>query len=189
MFGMVMRRQTQASRRWADTADNSSIGRTMHDQAGEGVRTLDIDVGNVTLYQLSYARTATIVPDADALEQRKLSDAVTAFQLITSSANKKWFDPSCGEGCWTAHLRMSHLAARWVGQLGVSQKDRQLRERSRTAQTVCRPRFNINMPTPTNTIPHEAGAGRVTPGTTIERIVGSVEAPTNAGGVLGASRL
>ena len=26
-------------------------------KAGEGVRTLDIDVGNVTLYQLSYART------------------------------------------------------------------------------------------------------------------------------------
>ena len=25
-------------------------------KAGEGVRTLDIDVGNVTLYQLSYAR-------------------------------------------------------------------------------------------------------------------------------------
>ncbi len=27
-------------------------------EAGEGVRTLDIDVGNVTLYQLSYARTS-----------------------------------------------------------------------------------------------------------------------------------
>ena len=25
-------------------------------RAGEGIRTLDIDVGNVTLYQLSYAR-------------------------------------------------------------------------------------------------------------------------------------
>ena len=27
-------------------------------RAGEGIRTLDIDVGNVTLYQLSYARSA-----------------------------------------------------------------------------------------------------------------------------------
>ncbi len=39
-------------------------------KAGEGIRTLDIHVGNVTLYQLSYARTvvtaANDTPRAEA---------------------------------------------------------------------------------------------------------------------------
>ncbi len=35
-------------------------------KAGEGIRTLDINVGNVTLYQLSYARTENN-PSGDAI--------------------------------------------------------------------------------------------------------------------------
>jgi hypothetical protein len=46
-----------------ETPKKNPPGGGWGNKAGEGVRTLDIDVGNVTLYQLSYAREAKKQPD------------------------------------------------------------------------------------------------------------------------------
>jgi hypothetical protein len=57
-------------------------------KAGEGARTLDINVGNVTLYQLSYARTDRDVSWLGDAVKRCASEGTRERRMLCEAASR-----------------------------------------------------------------------------------------------------